>query len=149
MESDLHFSTRMVSYANLALIISSIASIKQFFWPGESIRLVFHIFNLLFVVLFYSLSLPFLLNHIDYYPDYNGLSTMAVIGKFFFGMGFYSFLQWLVVSGGVINILYIRKYRKDYFNLGMSIDHDDQPAKAPAEPEQDTEVIRDLEDMKY
>jgi len=126
--SNVHFSAELVSFSNLALLICCLICIKQYFWPGDSIRLPFHVFNLVFIVLFYSLSLPFLISNIEYYDNYAQLTPLAVLGKFFFSLNIDSFLQWIILLTGVINVLYIVKYRNDYYSIGMPIEHEKPPA---------------------
>jgi len=137
VSSSLHFSTQLVSFCNLALLVCCIFCIKQYFWPGYNIRLPFQIFNLIFIILFYSFSIPFLISNIAYYPDYSKLTPIGVLGKFFFGMNFDSLLQWVIILTSVINVLYIKKYREDYFNIGMSIE--------PEKPRRITEPIEEPE----
>ncbi len=108
-----NFSTyaHIISYTNVALEITSVICIKQFFFPGESNKIAFQIFNLIFGILFYIVALNFLVSAKQFYVGFETLSASQCITKFFFGMGIYSVLQWLVIVGMVINIIYIKKYR--------------------------------------
>lgn len=119
----MHFSSQLLSYCNFALFVCCLFSIKQYFWPGDNIRLPFHIFNLLFIVLFYSISIPFLINNIEYYTGNKQDTPLSILVTFFFGSGISSICQWVILLTTVINILYIKKYREDYFNLGIPIEH--------------------------
>jgi hypothetical protein len=118
----LMFGAQVFSFFNIVLFITSLISIRQFFWPGDEIRLPFHIFNLGFVILFYSIGLPFLVTNSQYYEGYAGLTPLSVVGKFFLTIDLSSFAQWLIVASLFVNILYIRKYRKSYFESGVTED---------------------------
>jgi len=108
-----NFSTyaHIISYVNVALEITSVICIKQFFFLGDSNKIAFQVFNLIFGVVFYTIALNFLVNAKPFYVGFETLSDSQAISKFFFGMGIYSALQWLVIAGMIINIIYIKKYR--------------------------------------
>ena len=101
---------RVISLANVALEITSAVSIKQYFFLGDKNRTNFHIFNLIFGLVFYAIALTFLVGEKSFYVGMEQLSTAGCIKKFFFGDGIYSLLQWLVITGMVFNVIYIRKY---------------------------------------
>ncbi len=82
---------RMISYFNFLLFFSSIISVSQYFWPGDKDKAGFQMFNMLFAVVFYSVSFTYLISHKDIYEGYTYLS------------GFGSFC---------INILYLVRYRE-------------------------------------
>jgi len=138
---NVHFIALLISFFNTVLFVCCLFCIKQYFWPGDSIRLPFHIFNLIFIVVFYSLSLPFLLGNIEYYSSYAKMTPMTVLGKFFFSLNFDSARQWIIVLTSIINVLYIRKYWEDFFNLGIPTDHS-KPAQA-AIPVQETASVEE------
>jgi hypothetical protein len=103
------FFTHLFDYLNFAVIITSLISIKQYFWPGDEDRTIFHVFNIIFVVLFYFASLSFLIGNKEYYDGYQRLNTTGCLKEFFFGMGIDSYQQWIAVVAVVINILYINR----------------------------------------
>ena len=119
----MHFSSELLSYFNFALFVCCLFCIKHYFRPGDNIRLPFHIFNLVFIIIFCSVSIPFLVNNIEYYTGDKTQTPLSILIRFFFGSVVSSVCQCVILSTGVINILYIRRYREDYFNLGIPIQH--------------------------
>ncbi|MCF8451503.1 MAG: hypothetical protein K9G49_16645 [Taibaiella sp.] len=117
-----------ISYTNILLFVTSVISIKQYFWPGDENRLPFHIFNAIFVVLFYSVSIPFLITERVYYEEYQDITPLGVISKFFFTGNINSIAQLVIIFSLVINVLYIRRYNRDYYEAGIGNkhDHDDE-----------------------
>jgi len=107
-----HFRVYAVifSWLNVALEITSVICIKQYFFLGDKNQTNFQIFNLIFAVLFYCVAISFLVENKAFYKGFEQLSTSQCISKFFFRNGFYSWLQWLVLAGMFFNVLYIRKY---------------------------------------
>jgi len=103
------FFTHLFDYMNFAVIITSLISIKQYFWPGDEDRTVFHVVNILFVVLFYFVSLSFLISNKQYYDGYQQKNALGCITEFFFGMGMDSYQQWIAIAGVIINALYINR----------------------------------------
>lgn len=110
----------IMSFLNLALFITSLISIKQFFWPGGNNTLPFQVFNIAFAVLFYAISLPFLIANRQYYEEYQNLIPLEVLSKFFLSINISSFAQWVIIASVVINILYILRYRTDYYQAGIA-----------------------------
>jgi hypothetical protein len=113
-----------ISYTNIVLFITSVVSIKQYFWPGDENRLPFHIFNAVFIVLFYSVSIPFLITEREYYEEYQHFTPLGVIGNFFFTFNINSIAQLVILFSLVINVLYIRRYNRDYYEAGIANPHD-------------------------
>lgn len=111
---NVNFNVKLVSYFNFLLFISSLICIKQFFWPGDENRLPFQIFNMVFVILFYTLSFSFLFAHKVYY-DYVQLTDMQVFKKFVTSWDMFCFMFWIIAGTFLINVLYIFKYRSSYF----------------------------------
>ena len=109
-----HTGAVLISWINYVLVITSLISIKQFFWPGDN-KTVFHVFNLIFIIVFYLISLNFLIDNKANYDGYANLSPLACILKVFFSFDFYSILQLIVLFAFVINIIYIAKYRKGFY----------------------------------
>ncbi len=106
------FFTHLFDYINFALAITCLISIKQYFWPGDEDRTVFHIFNIIFIILFYTVGISFLINNRQYYDGYQQLNAWGCIREFFFGSGIDKYQQWIVVFGLVINVLYINRSLK-------------------------------------
>jgi len=109
-----HFGAEVLTYVNYVVVITSLISIRQFFWPGNN-RTVFHIFNLIFIVLFYLISLSFLIRNKRFYEGYENLSPLSCIFKVFFSFDFYSILQLIVLFAFFINIIYIIRNRKGFY----------------------------------
>ena len=111
-QPNIFFSSSVIDYINFGLVITSIISIRQYFWPGEHRRLLFHAFHAVVVVLFYIISMFYLISNKQYYEDYQHLSNMGCVVIFFVGMGIDSIKQWLIVFALIINILYIKKFTR-------------------------------------
>ena len=141
--SGVRFGASIFSVVNLILFVTGVVSIRQLFWPGYENRLPFHIFNIVFMVVFYGASLPFLVANREYYVGYEHLSPLGVLGKFFFTPDITSFAQWVIAIAFVCNILYITRNYKDYFQAGLVKDAaDSTPYVEEGEPvETDADAI--------
>lgn len=117
----------LFSVLNIGVLVTSIISIKQYFFPGDNNRMPFHVFNLIFGVLFYSVSLPYLIVNKQYYEGYQELIPLDIIGKFFFSFTLSSASQWVTLLSFIINILYIKKYNRDFYESGMGLNVDKEP----------------------
>jgi len=124
--SHVHFRAQVLSICNFALLISCIVCIKQYFKPGDTVRIPFHVVNLICIIIFYSLSIPFLINNIPYYEHSEQLTPASVLGNFFLSTDPGSVMQWLIIATAVINILYIIKYREDFLNADIPEEHNGQ-----------------------
>lgn len=131
------FGATIFSVCNFLLFCTSVTSIRQFFWPGFENRMPFHIFNIVFAVLFYAAGLPFLISNQQYYIGYEDLTPAGVIGKFFFTLDITSAAQWVIAVALVCNVLYIIRNYRDYFDAGLVKDTRDA---APPKPEQGSVV---------
>lgn len=155
---DVTIQTRaeIISFLNLALFGTAVISIKQFFWPGDNNTLPFQVFNMVFALLFYSISLPFLITNRMYYEQYEQLVPLSVISKFFLSVNISSFGQWVIIASVFVNVLYIIKYRRDYFQAGIattnvspqaimqeSIEEHNEEVKAQMEEEQQADAKED------
>lgn len=129
----------LFSVLNIVLLLTSIIGIKQYFFPGDDNRMPFHVFNLIFGVVFYSISLPYLIVNKEYYEGYQQLIPLDIIGKFFFSITLSAARQWVILFSMFINILYIRKYYNDYYEsgMGLTVDRDKETiaSSAAATPE--------------
>ncbi len=107
---------RFLTYLNFIVVITSLISIKQFFWSGRIIRISYHVFNIIFVVAFYAFSFSYVVKHEDYYVDYGylGLSAMGVIKKFALKGDTFAIMFWICCVAVVFNLLYIVRYRRRY-----------------------------------
>ncbi|GAA4462295.1 hypothetical protein GCM10023093_08610 [Nemorincola caseinilytica] len=123
----------IVSFLNLAVFITAVISIKQYFWPGDNNTLPFHYFNIVFTVLFYAVALPFLITNREYYEEYAQLVPLSVIQKFFVSLTISSIAQWFIIAGLVVNVLYIRRFRRDYYQAGIASDEPDTATDHPGE----------------
>lgn len=111
----------LFSVLNIGLLVTSVISIKQYFFPGDDNRMPFHVFNLIFGVLFYCISLPYLIINKQYYEGYQELIPLDIIGKFFFSLTLSAARQWVILLSFFINVLYVKKYNKDYYESGMGL----------------------------
>jgi len=110
---------KIISILNIALLVTSAISIKQYLFPGDDNRMPFHVFNLIFGVLFYCISLPYLIMNKEYYEGYQQLIPLDIVGKFFFSLTLSAARQWVILVSLIINVLYIKKYNKDYYEAGI------------------------------
>lgn len=109
---NIYFTSTLIDYINFALVISSLVAIRQFFWREDYDRLLFQIIHSVIILLFYSISLSYLVSHKQYYEDYGHLSNIGCVIIFFFGMGLDSIKQWVIVFAFFINILYVIRSAK-------------------------------------
>jgi hypothetical protein len=117
---------QIMSVLNIGLLVTSVISIKQYFFPGDDNRMPFHVFNLIFGVLFYCISLPYLIVNKQYYEGYQDLIPLDIIGKFFFSFTLSAARQWVILLSFFINVLYVKKYNKDYYESGMGLTVDSE-----------------------
>ncbi len=103
----------IISICNLVLLVTALISIKQYFWPGVDSTSVFHTAHIIFVGVFYAVSLPFLITNRQYYVDYADLVPLSILGKFFLSADATSLMQLVIVASVVFNILYIRRSRRE------------------------------------
>lgn len=109
----------VISFANAILFISSIICIVRFFKPGDESRFILHVFNAVFVVVFYIASLTFLINHKNYFEGYETLKNGECIRKYFLSVDdFVSIVKKLILVAFVMNIIYIVRHRKTYYLEG-------------------------------
>jgi hypothetical protein len=119
--SKIQIGARVIAFCNIVLFFTSIVSFKQYFWPGSENRVPFHFFNIIFIVLFYAVSLPFLVMNRQYYEVYQNLAPSDILAKFFFTLDVSSFAQWVILASVVLNVLYISKNYGDYFRGGVGV----------------------------
>ncbi|MBX2904489.1 MAG: hypothetical protein KF744_00535 [Taibaiella sp.] len=124
--SGVRMGATVFSVINIILLVTSIVSIRQFFWPGYENRLPFHVFNIVFSILFYCISLAFLIANQHYYVGYEHLPPIGVLAKFFFSADISSISQWVIIIAVVCNIIYVIRNYKDYFQAGLVRDAGDE-----------------------
>lgn len=120
LQSMIQFRAEVLSFLNVGVFITALISFKQFFFPGGNNTLPFQVFNIVLVGLFYGLGLPFLIANRAYYEGYEALMPIDVLGKFFLSAGFSSVAQWFIIASVIVNVLYIIRFRKDYYEAGIA-----------------------------
>ena len=105
----------IIAIVNFILLVTSIISIIQFIRPGEVNRTPFQIFNLIFIIAFYAVSLPFLVNHKDYFEGFGNLSDAEVIKRYFLSTDLFDMIKRLILVAFVLNIIYILRNSKEYY----------------------------------
>ena len=114
-DSNIEFKHDILQLINYVLVVVSLTSISQYFWPGENNKTLFHVFNMVFTVVYYIVSIIFIITHQAYFVGFESLSELGCIRKFFFDFDVSMLLQLVVICSFFINILYIMKYGKDYY----------------------------------
>ena len=114
-DPDVDFKHQMMQLINYVLVVVSLISIRQFFWPGEKNRTLFHIFNMIFTIVYYLVSLTFIITHKTYFVDFDGLSDIGCINRFFFDFGVSMVLHIIVMFSFLINILYIIRFGRRFY----------------------------------
>jgi hypothetical protein len=113
MPNGVESSARIFSYVNFALLVTSFISIVQYLFKSDTNRSVYHYWHLLSVILYFVLSIYFLTANKAYYLGYENLSDMQCVKKYFLAKDSSSFKQWFIALGGIANILYIIRNRKN------------------------------------
>lgn len=107
-----NFATKLISYFNFLLFISSIITFIQFFWPGDKVQTGFQLFNLFFTAVFYTISFTFLVHHKSYYDGYTYLTDFGCVQHFAFRWDIFSIMFWFILVACVLNVLYLIRYRE-------------------------------------
>ena len=100
---------------NTIVWITSAISIKQLVWHGEYNRSPFHVFNIILVIAYHSISLSFLIHHKDYFEGYQALDAMGCVRKYFLSTDLTSLLKRIIEIGFICNIIYLIRYGKEYY----------------------------------
>lgn len=108
------FSIQLITYINFVVFVTSMVCLKEFFLPGENNRYQFHVFNIIFIVSFYSISLAFLFVHRDAYEGYAHLSLLSAVVKFALRWDIFSIMFWIIMFTLVVNIIYAVRHRQSY-----------------------------------
>lgn len=116
----IHIGATAFALFNLLLFITSIISLRQLFWPAYRNHLPFQAIHFFLGTLFYAVSLAFLVHYRAYYQGYEHLMPIEVIARFFLHSGIRSIGQWLIVVSLVLNVVYVIRYYRDYFEAGIA-----------------------------
>ncbi len=108
---------KLISYFNFMLFFSSLITMSQFFWRGDRNYALFQLFNILFAVIFFSISFTYLLHHKDYYDGYAYLTDMGSIKRFAFRWDIFSIMFWFILIAVFFNVLYFFRYRNEKFDF--------------------------------
>ncbi len=106
-----HLNALLISVFNFVVFVTSIICIVQYFSPGQVDHTTFQAINLILIILFYWISLSFLMNSKEYYEGFAHLSFWQSMRKIFFAPDFYVIKHWVIIVGFFINILYILTLR--------------------------------------
>ncbi len=112
-----HLGTQIwiVSATNTLLVITSIISIVQFLTHKNHNRTPFQLFNLVFAVLFYAISVPFLLYHKAYFVGFENLSNQECLKKYFLDTDLTSWIRRIIPVAVLFNIIYLVRFSKTYY----------------------------------
>ncbi len=115
---DIEFRAQIVAVFEIALIATSIVSIWQFFFPGDTNRTPLHVFHILCVVVFYVFALGFLLHNKTYFEGYENLSDGEILKRYFTSTEWFILTKRIIYVGVIFNLLYIYRYGRGYFRNG-------------------------------
>lgn len=115
LDGHLHTVVTLISVFNIVLVVTSFISIVQLLAHRDHNRTPFHVFNLIAILLFYSLSIPFLLHHKEFFEGFEHLSDKECIKKYFFNNDVISWIKKIIIVGFVVNIIYIVRYARTYY----------------------------------
>lgn len=104
-----------ISIFNGVLFFTSLLSIIQFFLKDGHNRTPFQAFNIMFVILFYGISLSFLIHHKEYFEGYENLSDKNAIIKYFLDKDIISWIKLLIPFAFILNIVYVFRNAKSYY----------------------------------
>ena len=112
---NIEFRVQVLSIFNFALIIVSLVAIKQFFWPKEKNHTIFQVFNMVFTIVYYIVSIRFILSHRAYYEGFENLTDWQIIRRSFLDFNKGTVFQLIILFSFIINILYIKKHGKRFY----------------------------------
>lgn len=113
-DTHIGFNSRIIAFLNVVLFVTSLVCIGDFFRQGENIRVGFHLFNLIFTLVFYFIGIRFLYHHRDYYEGYARLSVSQCFQKFIMRFDIFSIMFWVILFAFILNIIYIIRHKDDY-----------------------------------
>ena len=111
---DLATTINLISFINWVLFVTSVYSIFRFFWPGGKTRFRLHVFNAIFIIVFYSFSLTFLVTHKTYFEGFQALTTMECLAKYFLPTDPVLIIKKLIAVSFIFNVIYIISNRKTF-----------------------------------
>ena len=117
------FSAGLISMFNFAAFVTALVCYIQFLFPmhhddgerGEYNRVPFQFFNMIFVVLYFTISINFLIANKTFYPGYEKLANDACVKKYYLSNGINSVIEIFIASSVVVNILYILTHLPDFY----------------------------------
>ncbi len=104
----------LIAVSEFILLITSIISIRQYFWKDDTNHTSFQIFNIIFAALFYSISLMFLVHHKGYWDGFENLSDAECIKRVLLSTQPFAIVKKLIWVAVVINIIYIIRWGSEY-----------------------------------
>lgn len=105
----------VVSAANTLLVITSIISIIQFVAHKDHNRTPFQLFNILFAIVFYAVSVPFLLHNKEFFTGFENLSDQECLKKYFLDTDLTSWIRRIIPVAVVFNIIYLFRFARTYY----------------------------------
>ncbi len=105
----------VVSAANTLLVITSVISIIQFITHKHHNRTPFQLFNIVFAVVFYSVSIPFLLHNKEFFTGFENLSDQECLKKYFLDTDLTSWIRRIIPVAVIMNLIYLIRFARTYY----------------------------------
>ncbi|MCW3121479.1 MAG: hypothetical protein JWQ38_971 [Flavipsychrobacter sp.] len=102
----------LISICNFILLITSVICIFQYFFLNAEEHVRFQVLNMIGVLVFYWVSLHFLIDHKQYYDDYDDASRNAIIKGIFITPSRYVLKHWIILFALILNVLYLIRYQR-------------------------------------
>ena len=115
---DVAVRAQVLDFFEIILLICSVVSIRQFFWPGENNHTGFQLFNAIYAIVFYIFAVVFIVHHKSFFVGFENLNDSECIKKYFLLTDPWILVKRLIIVALVINIIYIARNGKDYFRNG-------------------------------
>lgn len=100
---------------NTLLVITSAISILQFITHKEHNRTPFQAFNIIFAVVFYAISIFFLLHHKDYFEGLGNLNDIDFLKRYFLDTDWVSWVRCIIPIAVILNIIYLIRFAPSYY----------------------------------
>jgi hypothetical protein len=107
---------QIISVINFLLFLSALIPLKELIWPSHNNRIPFLASHAAIIVVFYLLSLPFLINHRYYYEGYENLVPLEVVTKFFFSLTITSAQQWVIIAAFLMDLICIKRIHNEFYS---------------------------------
>lgn len=107
---------QIISVINFLLFLSALIPLKELIWPSHNNRIPFLASHAATIVVFYLLSLPFLINHRYYYEGYENLVPLEVVAKFFFSLTITSAQQWVIITAFLMDLICIKRIHSEFYS---------------------------------